>query len=102
MASVVLLEFGSWFPEFARAHPSYFLSEFESSLPGFARAHPGLRNAEVLADQRVVFACLRRGSCENDAAGVEQHRVVGKREGEVHVLLDEQDRLAFRLEPRDG
>jgi len=37
-----------------------------------------------------------------DAAGIKDHHLVGQLERELHVLLDEQDRLAFRLQARDG
>ena len=61
-----------------------------------------LRNAEVLSYQDVVVPNVGNSAGEHDASGVEQHDIVGETEGQIYILLDQQDRLAILLEPRNG
>src|SRR6266576_5192146 len=56
-----------------------------------------LEHAEMLHDQCVIVAHLFDCSGKGDAARIQQHDVVGEIEGQLYVLLDEQDRLARLL-----
>src|SRR5690242_9695712 len=62
----------------------------------------GSGDAEVAPDELVVSAHFVHAAAEDDAAGVEDRHLVGEVEGEAHVLLDQHDRVALGLEPRDG
>ena len=48
-----------------------------------------LKHAEMLHDQCVIVAHLVYRSREGDAAGIQQHHVVGEVEGQLDVLFDE-------------
>src|SRR5712691_2451159 len=61
-----------------------------------------LEDSEMLRDQSLVIAHLAGAAAERDAAGVEDHHLVGEVEGELDVLLDQENRLAFLLQSRDG
>src|SRR6266700_468460 len=61
-----------------------------------------LEDSEMLRDQSLVIAHLASAAAERDAAGVEDHHLVGEVEGELDVLLDQENRLAFPLQARDG
>src|SRR5712692_6520594 len=60
------------------------------------------KNPQVLSDES--FVGLRRGgrAGECDPPGIEDHGVIRQAERELDVLLDQQDRLPFGLEARDG
>src|SRR5712691_10964383 len=58
--------------------------------------------SEVLRDQSLVVSHLAGASAECDAAGVEDHDLVGEVEGELDVLLDQQNRLAFLLQAQES
>src|SRR5712691_5655057 len=61
-----------------------------------------LEDSEMLRDQGLVIAHPAGAAAERDAAGVEDHHLVGEVEGELDVLLDQEYRLAFPLQARDG
>src|SRR5713226_2939324 len=61
-----------------------------------------LKDSEMLRDQSLVIAHLASAAAERDAAGVEDHDLVGEVEGKLDVLLDQENRLAFALQARDG
>src|SRR5712691_10437092 len=56
-----------------------------------------LEDSEMLRDQSLVVAHPAGAAAERDAAGVEDHHLVGEVEGELDVLLDQENRLAFPL-----
>src|SRR5260221_8150694 len=56
----------------------------------------------MLRNQGLVVAYGVDRAGVDHASGVEYDDVIGQAEGEFHVLFHQQDRLAFRLEPRDG
>src|SRR5262245_36233813 len=58
-------------------------------------------HAEVLGDNGIVELDLIGGPAKYHAAGIDDDDVVGEVEGELNVLLDQHDRLSFRLELRD-
>src|SRR5258706_7611982 len=60
-----------------------------------------LEHSEMLCNQCLIVAYLVNRSGEDDAAGVQQHHVVGKIEGKLDVLLDEKDRLSLLLQARN-
>src|SRR5229473_3752567 len=59
-------------------------------------------NAEVLRDDSIVEPDRTGGSAKDDASGIDDDDIIGEIERELDVLLDQDDRLAFRLELRDG
>src|SRR5712664_3013061 len=60
------------------------------------------KDPQVLSDESFVGLRLGGRAGEGDPAGVQDHGVVRQAERKLDVLLDQQDRLAFGLEARDG
>src|SRR3989454_8570595 len=58
--------------------------------------------SEMLRDQSLVVSHLAGAPAERDAPGVEDHDLVGEVEGELDVLLDQKNRLAFALQAQEG
>src|SRR5262249_44487531 len=76
-------------------------SKFKNAL--FAIRYSLLsKHTEMLRHNGVVELDLIGGAAKYDATGVDDDDVVGEVEGELDVLLDQHDRLAFGLELRDG
>src|SRR5437867_9486483 len=61
-----------------------------------------LKDSEMLRDQSLVVSHLAGASVERDSARVEDHDFVGEVEGELDVLLDQKNRLAFLLQAQEG
>src|SRR5713101_3387110 len=61
-----------------------------------------LEDSEMLRDQSLVVAHPAGAAAERDAAGVEDHDFVGEVQGELDVLLDQENRLAFPLQAQEG
>src|SRR6185503_10461144 len=61
-----------------------------------------LKHSEMLRNQGLVASHLCGASAERDSACIEDHDLVGDVEGELDVLLDQENRLAFLLEASDG
>src|SRR5438105_15708716 len=60
-----------------------------------------LKDSEMLRDQGLVVSHLAGAPAERDAPGVEDHDIVGEGEGELDVLLDQKNRLAFMLQAQE-
>src|SRR5258705_353266 len=58
-------------------------------------------NSKVLRNQVLVAADAIHRAAKGDPPGVEDDDLVGEVESELHVLLDQQDRLPFRLQAGD-
>src|SRR3989442_11831017 len=80
------------------AQPGVMQVNIMSAVP-FLRL---LEDSEMLRDQSLVIAHLAGAAAERDAAGVEDHHLVGEVEGELDVLLDQENRLAFLLQSPEG
>src|SRR2546427_8202998 len=61
-----------------------------------------LKDSEMLRDQSLVVSHLAGAPAERDAPGIEDHDLVGEVEGELDVLLDQKNRLAFLLQAQEG
>src|SRR5437879_85313 len=57
-----------------------------------------LKDSEMLRDQSLVVSHLAGAPAERDAPGIEDHDLVGQVEGELDVLPDQKNRLAFMLQ----
>src|SRR5262249_1833286 len=67
-------------------------------LPGLIR----VIDTEILRDQFFIFQQLACAAGNHAAPGVEDDRLIGNVERQLEILLDQNDRLSFRLQKPDG